>query len=69
MTKSAKKSDVQEQLVDALLVAWETIPKWSEGDLACEVMEQIEAALASAGLDTQDKLIKALKAQERRTKS
>ena len=69
MTKSAKKSDVQEQLVDGLLVAWETIPKWSEGDLACEVMEQIEAALASVGLDTQDKLIKALRAQERRTKS
>jgi hypothetical protein len=55
-------SSVNPKLVDALLVAWEAIPKWSEGDLAVEVMGQIEDALASAGLDTQDKIVEALRA-------
>ena len=50
-------------LVHALLVAWESIPKWSGGDLAGDVMEQIEAALASVGLDTQPKIVQALRAR------
>jgi len=53
-----------DKLVDALLLAWVAIPRWSGGDYADEVMGQIEDALATVGLDTQEKL-----AQARRDRS
>jgi hypothetical protein len=56
----------KQPLVEALLVAWEAIPDWSEGDLAEEVMARIERALATVGLDTQDKIIHALRALKKR---
>ena len=57
-TASAQPS-TQDKLVDALLLAWVAIPKWSGGDYADEVMTQIEDALSSVGLDTQEKLVQA----------
>jgi hypothetical protein len=53
-------------VLDALLLAWESIPKWSEGDLACEVMKQLESALAQFHLRKQATIVQALREMNKR---